>query len=178
MISVTTKLSGGVAGLGFNSASLFQKNQMQRLGEFGIATVKARVARGVGSDDAPMKALSAKTSPILHHGKFVRQRESYAQWKLKHGLQPIRDLMGTGKEGGHMMDNLTVRSVTESTVRMAFTARQARAKALSNERRTPFLSFSDADERKIVTYAAQMFRSQVEVLRRKVFTAGSSRLAA
>lgn len=169
MISTSVKLSGGVAGFGLNTQSLFSKVQMQKLGEFAIRTIRARVAKGVGSDDASMKALSAKTSPILHHGKFVRQRQSYAQWKTKHGLQPIRDLAGTGTDGGHMLDNLTVRSVSETSVRMAFTARKARAKALANEKRTPWLSFSTADEKAIVTYAEQLFKSQVEVLRKQIF---------
>jgi hypothetical protein len=168
MIAMTIKLEG-VAGLGFNSESLFRRNQMQRLGEFAIKTIRARVAKGVGSDDSAMLPLSAKSSPILKHGKFVRQRESYAQWKSKHGLQPIRDLAGTGQDGGHMLDNLTVRSVSESNVRMSLTARKARAKALSNEKRSPWLSFSDADEIKIMEYAAQMFHSQVDVIRRQVF---------
>ena len=41
-----------------------------------------------------------------------------------------------------------------------------RAKAIANERRTPFLSFSAADERAIVEYARKLFASGVEVLRR------------
>lgn len=177
MISTSIKLSGSVAGLGLNSESLFAKIQMQRLGEFAIKIVKARVARGVGSDDAMMPALSAKKSAVYSHGKFVRQRDSYAAWKGRHGLQPVRDLSGTGADGGHMLDNLTVRSVSESSVRMSFTQRKARAKALANEKRYPWLSFSDSDERAIVAYAAQMFQSQVEVIRRDLIQPGIRRAA-
>ncbi len=125
----------------------------------------------------PMKALSGKTSPVLHRGKFVRQRLGYAAWKSKHGLQPIRDLTGSGVEGGHMLDNLSVRSVSETAVRMSITARQARAKALANEKRAPWLSFSDGDERAIVAYARQLFESQVEAIRRRTVQPGIRRVA-
>jgi hypothetical protein len=176
MIQTSITLSGA-AGLGINSESLFRKTQMQRLGEFGIRTVKARVARGVGSEDNAMRPLSGKNRAIFKHGKFVRQAVGYAAWKSKHGLQPIRDLAGTGQDGGHMLDNLTVRSVSESNVRMSLTARKARAKALSNEKKSPWLSFSNEDERKIVAYAAQMFHSQVEVIRRQIFKPGFRKAA-
>jgi hypothetical protein len=97
----------------------------------------------------------------MAHGKFVRQRLGYAGWKAEHGLRPIRDMWGSGKEGGHMLDNFTVRSASESSVRLAFTQNKARARALSNERRTPFLSWSDSDVAKIMDRAAAMFKEEV-----------------
>lgn len=174
MIQTTVKFDGPRGGLGVNSASLFQKAQMERLGKFAISTIRKRVARGIGSDDSAMPPLSAKHSAVKVHGKFVRQRVPYSQFKASHGLQPIRDLAGTGKDGGHMLDNLSVRSVSETNVRMGFTQNKARQKALSNEKKTPWLGFSDGDERAIIAYAEQMFRSQVEVIRRQMFT-GSAR---
>lgn len=177
MITTSIKMSAGIAGFGINSAALFRQNQMKRLGDFAIATVKARATKGIGSDDSPMPALSGKTSPILHNGKFVRQRIGYAGWKMAHGLYGVRDLVGTGKDGGHMWDGVSVRLATDSLVRMAFTTRTSRQKALANERRAPFFSFSDADEAKIVAYARQMFAAQVEVMRRELLTPGIRRAA-
>ena len=167
MMSYSVKLSGAnVAGLGVNSAQLFRRAQMEAIGKECIKAIRRRSALGKGSDDSAFPALSAKYSAIKHNGKFVRQRVPYAQWKAKRGLQPIRDLVGTGKEGGHMLDNLTVRSVTDSTVRMSFTQRKARAKAIANERRTPFLSIDGSVESAVIKMAKQMFGAQIEILRR------------
>jgi hypothetical protein len=166
-------MSGNIAGLGRGSQTLFRRVQMQRLGEFALKTVKARIAKGIGSDDSQMKALSGKTSPILSPtGRFIRQRVPYSQFKSQHGLQPKRDLYGTGVESGHMIDNFTVRSASENSVRMAITARAARVKALANEKRDPALSFSANDERAILAEAARMFKAQVEVLKREAFKSG------
>lgn len=169
MIQTRIKLSGNVAGLGDGSQFLFQRVQMAKLGEFAINTVKARVARGIGSDDQMMPALTQKRSGVIVHGRFVRQRVSYAEWKSQHGLQPIRDMRGTGADGGNMMDNLTVRSASENRVVMALTSRKARAKAIANERRTPFLSFSAKDEAAILEFARQMFATNVEVIARQMW---------
>ena len=169
MIKTTVKFSGvNLGGLGLGSGSLFRKVQMQRLGEFALKTVIERTKKGVGSDDSPMPALSQKYSAVKSKGKFVRQRVPYALWKAEHGLQPFRDLSGTGKQGGHMLDNPSVRLATESSVKMAFTSRTARMKAVANEKRTPFFSFSDADEKKIREYAEQLFHAQVEVIRQAI----------
>lgn len=165
MITTSIKTSAGIAGFGFDSASLFRKVQMEKLGNFALGTVIARAKKGIGSDDSAFPPLSGKTSPILHRGKFVRQRLGYAGWKALHGLNAVRDLVGTGKDGGHMLDNPSVRLATEDRVTMSFTSRSARSKALSNERRTPFFSFSAKDEQKILDYAAQMFKAQVQTIR-------------
>lgn len=166
MIQTTIKFDGGRGGLGINSASLFRKVQMEKLGDFAISTIRRRVARGIGSDDSAMPPLSAKHSAVKAHGKFVRARVPYSQFKSNRGLQPIRDLVGTGKDGGHMLDNMSVRLATEDLVRIAFTQNKARQKALSNEKKAPWFSFSDNDEKKIVEYARQLFRSAVETIRR------------
>lgn len=165
MITTSVKLSGSVAGFGVNSAALFRQNQMDRLGRFALATVRARAEKGIGSDDSPMPPLSGKTSPVLVHEKFARQRIGYAGWKMAHGLRGVRDLVGTGKAGGHMWDGVSVRLATDSLVRMAFTTRSSRVKALANEKRAPFFSFSPADEQKIVQYAAQLFKTAVQSIR-------------
>jgi hypothetical protein len=161
----------------------FRKYQMARLGQIAVAALKARVARGVGSDDAPMGALA----------------ERYRRQKQQYGLNPIRDLRGPGQttymkrtygsggrryvmtasgarsftmsratirfrsEGGgaHMLDNFTVRYADENAVRMDITAQWARDRARSNERRSPWFGFSPNDVRVILVAARQMFHMNI-----------------
>ena len=142
----------------------FRKYQMVRLGQLAVGTVKARVAKGVGSNDAPMKPLAP----------------GYAGWKRKIGLQPIRDLTGPGartygvinnmgfkkirkirQASPHMLDNFTVRYADAMTVRMDITAQWARTKARSNERRAAWFGFSNGDVRIIIAAAQRMFMGNV-----------------
>lgn len=168
MISTTVKFSGNpVGGLGLGSDAFFRKIQMQRLGEFALKTVVDRTKKGVGSDDTAMPAL--KQGKVMQfagraNGRAQFRNIGYAGWKAQHGLQPIRDLVGDGRQGGHMLDNPSVRSVSETSVRMAFTSRSARVKALANEKRSPFWSFSEADQKKILEFANGLFKAQVEVI--------------
>jgi len=151
----------------------FRVNQMLEIGSFANKTVKARTRSGVGSDDAPFPPLSTKTSAVRINGKFVRQRKGYAQWKSAHGLAPIRDMWGIGK-GGHMLDNSTVRFASDSNVKIAFTSRTGRIKALANEQRTPFYSFSGQDTKKIVEFATKLWQGNVK----QVFAQFTGRKAA
>ena len=169
MIETSVKFSGfkSVGGLGTGSDSLFRKIEMQRLGEFALKTVIARTKKGIGSDDASMRPLKpgkAVQFARRENGRAKFRNASYAAWKASHGMQPIRDLVGDGRQGGHMLDNPSVRSVSETSVRMAFTSRSARQKALTNEKRTPFFSFSSNDEKAIMGLAEEMFRSRVASL--------------
>ena len=134
---------------------------MLHIGSFANNTVKARTRSGVGSDDAAFPPLSSKASAVRVNGKFVRQRPGYAAWKAAHGLQTIRDMWSDGKQGGHMLDNSTVRYADDTSVKIGFTSRWGRIKALANERRTPFYSFSDADTKKIMDYASDIWKSNV-----------------
>lgn len=182
MIKASVKLTGSSALLGAGRRSLggkaplplsFSQDQMRQLGQFALDTVIARTKRGIGSDDSAM--------PALKHGRGVefagriggraqfRPKLGYAAWKAAHGLQPVRDLVGTGKEGGHMLDNPSVRSVSEKSVTMAFTSRKARVKALANEKRTPFFSMSSADQKKIMDFAAQLFGGAVAEIARQTY---------
>jgi hypothetical protein len=189
-----------------------QRYQMALLGQFAVDTVKARVARGVGSDDVAMKPLVGR----------------YAAWKQNIGLQPMRDLHGPGMTtysartyvknaaehlrtytgplgeytkgwrnglvnpyafnatnrigradqrayittkkdirfrssggGAHMLDNFTVRSASESTVRMDLTQQWARDRARANEQRSPWFGFSPNDVRAITLMAQQIFKAMV-----------------
>jgi hypothetical protein len=174
MFNVSIKVSGNIQIP--SMSRLGRAINMAELGQFSLQTVKARIARGVGSDDTPM--------PPLKQGRGVefdsrengrarfRPKQGYAAWKSKHGLEPIRDMMGDGKQGGHMMANFSVRSASDTRFTIAFTQRVARLKAIGNERRTPFLSFSADDERRILAYARQLFATGVEVIRRSSGGAG------
>ena len=131
---------------------------MERLGNFALTTIRERSARGLGSDGAPMKPLRASRIETVVTGKLASfKRIGYAAWKAKHGLQPVRDLIGTGEQGGHMWDGARVTIAGEQLTRISFTKKHAREKALANEKRSPFFSFSPADQAKIVAEAARLF---------------------
>jgi hypothetical protein len=164
MVSVGINGAKAIGGLGPGSEGLFRRRQVEVLAQFARDTVVERVRRGVGSNDAAMPALSRKTSAVRSRGKVVRIQSGYAAWKAARGLQPMRDLWGTGKDGGHMLDNLTVRQVSEQSARIAFTQTKARQKALANEKRTPFLSFSDGDMSRIAKRAGEMFGAEVRAI--------------
>jgi hypothetical protein len=160
---------------------LGQAINMGKLGQFALATVKSRIARGVGSDDAPMPPLKASkgrefVSRVNGRAQF-RQR-GYAAWKAAHGLQPIRDMRGDGSQGGHMLENLTLRSATDSRAVIAFTQTKQRQKALGNEMRTPFLSFSAEDEKRILAYAQNLFNTAIQMIGRSNGTSSQKRIAA
>lgn len=146
MISVRVKYNGGKVNLVGEGP---QKYQWFALGQFAIRMIRERVARGVGSDDAPMPALSGRGSAISVDGRFVRQRPGYREQKQRFGGKPIRDLYGRGNQGGHMLDDLRVREATPTGVRMDITSRWGRIKARANEKRAPWFGFSPADQRSI-----------------------------
>ena len=157
MIKTTFKFHGSkitLAGYGF------RKYQMVQLGQVAVGAVKARAAKGVGSDDAAMKPLA----------------DRYKKVKAKAGLNPIRDLTGPGSrtyvdtskkhhgtirtiraDSAHMLDNFTVRYADELTVRMDISAQWARIRARANERRAPWFGFSPNDIRTIMNSARVMF---------------------
>lgn len=134
------------------------------LGRFAIQTIRERVSRGIGSDDAPMPPLSGRGSAVTRDGKFLRQRPGYREQKQRAGGRPIRDLYGKGDQGGHMLDNFTVREATTTSVRMDITSRSARVKARANERRSPWFGFSERDRRIVFERMIDAFRSRGNVI--------------
>jgi len=115
-----------------------------RLGVFSIELIRNRVARGIGSDDAPMKPLNAR----------------YAKYKTYWG-QPVRNLRGPGRQGGHMLDNISVRSADSSSVRIDITSRDARTKAAANEKKSPWYGWSPKDASEILEVAQQVARGNI-----------------
>jgi len=165
MIVTRIKYNGSTVRLGGFGP---QKYQMYQLGRVAVQVVKNRVARGVGSDDSPMKPLSGRTSAVRKDGRFVRQRAGYSDWKAAHGLKSIRDLWGPGLNGGHMLDNFTVRYADERQVRMDITSRWGRIKARANERRSPWFGFSAQDTVAIYGVARVMFKGIVVDIAAKI----------
>lgn len=147
----------------FGGPMNFSTSQMLQLGSYANNIVKARTRSGVGSDDAPFPPLkgAGKYKFDIRGGRKVVTREGYAASKARKGLNPYRDMWGDGKQGGHMLDNSTVRYADSNTVRIAFTSTKQRQKASGNERRTPFYSFSANDAKKIMDFAAQLWQSNV-----------------
>jgi len=162
-IHVVQTASGGKMRMG--SLGL-QAQQMAALGEYGVSLIKARVKRGIGSDDVPMKPLSGRTSPIRNQKtrQVVRIRSGYREWKIRQGLSGIRDLWGTGKNGGHMLDALSVRYADERQVRIDITTRSGRMKARVNEQRSPWFGWSTQDVIKIYAFAGKMWKGSVSDL--------------
>jgi hypothetical protein len=111
---------------------------MYNFGQFGIDLIKKRVAKGIGSDGAPMPPLKAV------YNKDKTERGGYKAFKRRIGLNPIRDLTGPHRSD-HMLANLSVRFADESSVRMEFTSNSARTKARRNERRAPWFGWSPQD---------------------------------
>lgn len=108
-----------------------------------------------------MPALKASRIQTVKSGKLVSfKRIGYAAWKAAHGLRPVRDLIGDGSQGGHVWDSFSVRSVSETLVRMAFTQKHQREKALATKgacRSSRFL-------RKIAAEASRIFKINVQSL--------------
>lgn len=165
MIAVKVKYNGKkvkLVGDGPGKYAWFQAGQQ------AIRTIRDRVARAQGSDDSPMPALSGRGSAVTRDGKFLRQRPGYREQKQRSGGKGIRDLYGTGKQGGHMLDALRVTEAGPSYVKMSITTRWGRIKARANEQRAPWFGFSTKDGRKVLGDLIEMHRDTVIAVAAKV----------
>lgn len=122
----------------------FDRQQMYRLGVVGVAEVLDRVSKGLGPEDQKAKPLKYR----------------YAIRKSKFGLRNVRDLRGFGF-GGHMLDNLKVRTVGVNDVRSGFSTARMREKARGNEQREPFMVFSQRNVQRIAQVSGQIFRREI-----------------
>jgi hypothetical protein len=134
--------------------------QMLQLGRAGLAHVKQRVAQGVGLEDSPMRPLKQYRRIVGRSGKVVNLGpvRGYPGRKLKAGKRDIRDLNFTGA----MLENLSVRNASENEVRIGFTTKLARQKALANQQREPWLGWSASDSKAVVDKAQQVFKNSVQ----------------
>lgn len=144
----------------------FQELQMLVLGNYGVDLIKDRVSRGIGSDDAPMPALKSQKAKRWSKSRQrwveygIESKWSYPAQKRKAGGQPIRDLSGPGVDG-HMLDDLSLRSVSAREVRIDITRQTSRMKARVNEIRAPWWGWSPADVTKLVVRARELFGDMV-----------------
>ena len=147
MISVRIKFQGRKVRIkGFGIRPL----QMLRLGGIGLASVKERVARGLNIDDQAM--------PPLKRSYAVRKNREIG------GGRQIRDLRLTGS----MLNNLTVRSATENSVRIALTRQADRQKALRNQQISPWLGWSPSDIQAVEEAARRVFQTEAAAYFREI----------
>lgn len=119
----------------------YDTRQMYALGRFGLHLIKSRVARGIGSDDAPMKPL----------------KKGYAIQKTKSGKGNRRNLSFTGD----MLRNFTIRSISATQVRMDITSPKQRIKARANEQKSPWFGWSPRDLAQLTVAGRQLFRDNI-----------------
>ena len=114
--------------------------QIKQLAEYGIALQVGQARAGLGSSGSAMPPLT-KTD---------------AQWKIKHGLRPVRDLYGGGV-GGHMLDDIRISYIDDVRATIAITTQLSRQKALSNEKHSPWWGWTDESVQKMSDKAAAIF---------------------
>lgn len=124
---------------------VIRREQMTRIANYGISLIRARVAQGIGSDDTPMPPLQVKVS---RSGK----RYGYAVIKQRRGLGTMRNLYGLGTDG-HMLDGIRVTYADDQRANIDITTRAGRTKALANERRAPWYSWSPSDIEKLSVFS-------------------------
>jgi len=117
----------------------FRQFQMVKLGTVGLASVKNRLAAGLGQSDAPGKPLTKRYA--IYKSKVLRRKAR-------------RDLSLTGS----MLRNLTLRTVSETAAKASLTSRKDRIKGLANERVEPWLVLSPANNAAVMEAARRIFR--------------------
>lgn len=122
----------------------FKQREMYEIGEAGLKDVKRRIAAAQGPQDAPAKPLG----------------RGYAIWKTKQGLGNRRNLRVTGA----MLDNLSLRTVTENSAKANFTTVKQREKAQANTKKEAFVVFSPANKKVVYDKAGQVFKDRVKRL--------------
>lgn len=147
-----------------NRMNWIRAQQIRELADYGISLIRERVAKGIGSDDAPMPALSGRTSAIRRDGRFVSQRAGYRDWKSKQGLRPIRDLRGPGRDlkggaGTHMLEDIRVTYFDDRRAQFDISKRDSRVKARANEDRAPWFGWSPSDMRKMAARFHEIFQT-------------------
>ncbi len=119
----------------------FEQFEMSQIGRVGLAAVKARIAAHTGPDDQPSKPLT----------------RNYAIWKTRQGKGKYRNLRLTGA----MLQNLTLRSVSENAARAGFTTKKQRQKAQANTNIEPFVIFSPKNAIAVMAAAEKRFHEKI-----------------
>ena len=120
------------------------QRQMVELGAVGLLSVKQRLRAALGPNDTPAKPLTVP----------------YAKYKTRKGKGNRRDLWFTGA----MLLNLSVRTVTENSVKSNVTSMKERIKAMANMRREPWLVFSRANRQAVIAKLGQILEQRARQL--------------
>lgn len=134
-----------------NTSLWTRAEQVRELADYGILLQLQQCAAGLGSDGAPMPPLKSPKR------KFAVRQAGFVRFSQK----SIRNLYGTGKEGGHMLDFIRVNYLDDRKATIAITSKHQRDKARGNERRYPWWGWSPASMRKLRERAAQVFGTGV-----------------
>ena len=117
-----------------------KQNQMFKIGNVGLASVKNRLAAAQGPNDGAAKPLS----------------RYYAIRKTKMGKGNRRDLMLTG----NMLRNFMVRTVSENKAKASNSTRKERVKAWITNKIEPWAVFSPKN-RAVVHQTAQQVLNEI-----------------
>jgi hypothetical protein len=120
-------------------APRFSRQDMLKIGQAAIQSVKQRVTRGLNLNDQRMKRLDPE----------------YEKGKRSAGKQPIRNLWFSGQ----MLGAITPVQVTSNRVVIGFTRRSELIKARSNQKRQPFFGISRHNEEVIVAFASRLLKT-------------------
>lgn len=121
----------------------FRKLHNLRIMDAGLKSIKARLAKGIGENDAP-------TDPLT---------KRYARFKSKRtGRKAIRDLTLTGSLLGGLKTRYADDRIAIADAGMGKGARQDRMKARVHKK---LLLFSPADQKAMLEVAQQLFKEGV-----------------
>lgn len=108
-----------------------KKYQMFALAQQYVRLLRMRALSSIDSGDNAMPPLSKRHYAIKNRktGQFVKRGQPYSMVKGS----ALRDLYGTGKDGGHMLDQVRVTFASPQLAKVNITQRAARVKARRNE---------------------------------------------
>lgn len=133
----------------------FSAEQMQRIAQAGLNSISARIRRGENCNDEPAKPLKPGRNG----------RRGYPDYKMAHGLAPIRDWIGFR---GKTMRSLKVKRVSENRATIGFTDPQSDMIAHINNRREKQFGISPKDRLAVNAAVLTELRRQSPVQFKKV----------
>lgn len=179
MADVIFKTTIGNAKFVFSPLS---PQQMQRIGEKLLASVKARIKQGVNCDDNPARPLKpgriSKGKIVTRYGRGGkvawtdtvgggRQLPGYPDYKVAHGLRPIRDWIGfVGSM--RMLDQMKVKRVDQNGGVIGFVDANADRNAYLNNLREKQFGVSPKDKEALNAAALEELMAFAPVQLRKV----------
>lgn len=135
-------------------------SDIRTLAQYGISLQIEQARNQIGSDGSPMPPLKGGGGRALFvarvNGRATFQYQGYAAWKAAHGLQPVRDLYGEGKNG-HMLGDVRINYIDDKSAQISITRKSSKDKASGNERRAPWWGWNPSSVRKMVEFAALIF---------------------